>query len=71
MAKTSEQIVAEMLEQAREQSTEASATFFDTMVPWIAALSMVREEALAKGLPPDVADDLVRQSMRMWGEEIR
>lgn len=49
-------------------AVEGSAAFIETMTPWIAALSMIRKDAIEAGLPPDVADDLVRGAMKMWEE---
>jgi hypothetical protein len=44
----------------QDDIAEAAAVLFESLTPALSALEMVKKEALERGLPEDVADELVR-----------
>lgn len=44
----------------QEDIAEAAAVVFENITPSLTLLEMVKKEALERGLPEDVADELVR-----------
>lgn len=48
----------------QEDIAEAAAVLLEYVMPSVTALEMVKREAIERGLPEDVADDLVRALAR-------